>query len=48
MVRDIDAMAARIVEFGGVLVEDTRVVFDHPRLHGCWLICTDPMAFVSN
>ncbi|WP_176593990.1 VOC family protein [Sphingobium sp. EM0848] len=41
-VKDIDAVAARVVEYGGAVVEDTRVLFDHPLLRGRWLICTDP------
>lgn len=41
-VKDIDAMAARVTEYGGSIVEETRVTFDHPRLQGRWLICTDP------
>lgn len=41
-VKDIDAMAARVVQYGGAIVEDTRVAFDHPRLRGRWLLCTDP------
>ena len=41
-VRDIDAVAGRVVEYGGAIVEDTRTRFDHPRLKGQWLICTDP------
>lgn len=41
-VKDIDAMAARVTQYGGSIVEETSVVFDHPRLQGRWLICTDP------
>jgi catechol 2,3-dioxygenase-like lactoylglutathione lyase family enzyme len=41
-VRDIDEVAQRIVEYGGAIVEETRTVFDHPKIQGKWLICTDP------
>jgi catechol 2,3-dioxygenase-like lactoylglutathione lyase family enzyme len=41
-VDDIDLASARIVEHGGEILESTRTVFDHPKLTGRWLICTDP------
>jgi lactoylglutathione lyase len=41
-VSDIDAVARRVVEHGGTLIEETRTVFDHPKLKGKWLICCDP------
>ncbi len=41
-VSDIDAAAQRVVDYGGTLVEETRTIFDHPRLKGKWLICCDP------
>ena len=41
-VSDIDTAAKRVVEYGGAIIEPTRTVFDHPKLQGKWLICTDP------
>ena len=41
-VADLDAAARRVVEYGGHLIEATRTEFDHPKLRGKWLICTDP------
>ncbi len=41
-VNDVDAVARRIVEYGGKVIEETRTSFDHPKLSGKWLICTDP------
>ena len=39
---DLDAAAKRVVEYGGRLIEETRTVFDHPKLTGRWLMATDP------
>ncbi|WP_420145606.1 VOC family protein [Sphingobium sp.] len=41
-VDDLDAMAARLVAHGGTIVDGTDTHFDHPRLRGRWLMCTDP------
>ena len=41
-VSDLDAAAKRVADFGGRLAEETRTVFDHPKLKGKWLMCTDP------
>jgi catechol 2,3-dioxygenase-like lactoylglutathione lyase family enzyme len=41
-VDDLEAVAARLVEHGGAIIESTRTVFDHPNMQGSWLICTDP------
>ena len=39
---DIDAVEKRVVEYGGAVVEESRTTFDHPKLKGKWLFCTDP------
>ena len=39
---NVDAVAERVVAYGGAILESTRTVFTHPKLHGKWLICTDP------
>jgi catechol 2,3-dioxygenase-like lactoylglutathione lyase family enzyme len=41
-VEDIEAVARRVVEYGGSIIESTRTIFNHPKLHGKWIICTDP------
>src|SRR5258707_11028901 len=41
-VADIDTVSRRVVQYGGTLAESTRTVFEHPKLHGKWLMCTDP------
>ena len=41
-VSEIDEVARRIEEFGGKVIEETRTSFDHPKLSGKWIICTDP------
>jgi predicted enzyme related to lactoylglutathione lyase len=41
-VNDIDDVAQRVVEYGGSVIESARTIFDHPKLKGKWLICTDP------
>jgi predicted enzyme related to lactoylglutathione lyase len=39
---DIDAVAQRVVDYGGSVIESARTIFDHPKIKGEWLICTDP------
>lgn len=39
---DIAEAEKRVVEYGGAVVEKTRTSFDHPKITGKWLICTDP------
>jgi lactoylglutathione lyase len=41
-VNDIDEVAQRVVDYGGSVIESARTIFDHPKLKGKWLICTDP------
>ena len=41
-VSEIDAAVRRIEEYGGRVIEETRMSFDHPKLRGKWVICTDP------
>jgi predicted enzyme related to lactoylglutathione lyase len=41
-VSDLDAAAVRVVEYGGAIVQSTYTTFDHPKLQGKWVICTDP------
>jgi catechol 2,3-dioxygenase-like lactoylglutathione lyase family enzyme len=41
-VEDIEAVARRVEEYGGSIIESTRTIFNHPKLHGKWIICTDP------
>lgn len=41
-VSDIDAAARLVEDYGGRVIEETRTSFDHPKLTGRWLICTDP------
>jgi lactoylglutathione lyase len=41
-VSDIEAVARRIVDYGGTRVEETLTVFDHPKLQGKWMVCCDP------
>jgi lactoylglutathione lyase len=41
-VDDLDAEAARVVEFGGAVVAASRAVFDSPELTARWMYCTDP------
>ena len=41
-VQDIEEVAKRVVEYGGSIVESTRTIFDHPKIKGKWVICTDP------
>ena len=41
-VSDVDAAAKLVAEYGGTVIEETRTSFDHPKLTGRWVICTDP------
>jgi catechol 2,3-dioxygenase-like lactoylglutathione lyase family enzyme len=41
-VSDLDAAAKRVQEYGGAIVQSTYTTFDHPKLQGKWVICTDP------
>jgi lactoylglutathione lyase len=41
-VDDIDVEGENLQRHGGHIIESTRTTFDHPNLHGRWLICTDP------
>jgi lactoylglutathione lyase len=41
-VNDIDEVAQRVVDYGGRVIESARTIFDHPKIKGAWLICTDP------
>ncbi len=39
---DIDEVAQRVVDYGGSVIESARTIFDHPKIKGEWLVCTDP------
>jgi catechol 2,3-dioxygenase-like lactoylglutathione lyase family enzyme len=39
---DIAEVAQRVVDYGGSVIESARTIFDHPKIKGEWLICTDP------
>ena len=41
-VDDVDAVASRILEHGGEVLENTRTSFNYPHMQGSWLVCTDP------
>jgi len=41
-VSDVEAAARLVEEYGGRVIEETRTSFDHPKLTGKWMICTDP------
>jgi lactoylglutathione lyase len=41
-VSDVDAAARLVEDYGGRVIEETRTNFDHPKLTGRWVICTDP------